>query len=282
MADITAGRGPDDELYPDRRCAALLTSWADAWRSDPAALARCYAPGASVLLLGELAARGPEQLEGRADLAAHTDRVVLRVPDRDVQLQRCLTGRMVAHAGDGAAPDVLVAEWLLTGRSAEDLVTMVAPMVTWWQLAGPAAATAIAAEVRIVDWSERRILDAHEGRARPLAPGPRRSTGWYVDFVARFHEVAAFDPDLARRSAHADAYSENGRPSLHARAAARRFQVPGAVPDVAGVAGRHNTVAELLGRSDPHAVVVAELDDDDRVVAERGYGGSWFAADGTN
>lgn len=249
--------------------AATTAAWASAWSGPAEVLADRYRPDAVLVELGD-DPTGRTRLEGRGAIAAHAADGLYRVPDRTVSLRRRLDGD-----ADGA---VVVAEWLFTGRGAQDLVTMAVPGATWWRLDGEGA---IAEEVRVLRWSQRRILDDEvRGAPRPVADGPERSHGWYRDFVARLFEVLDFDPDLAARAMYADiataldavaapAAADTGRPAT-GRSATGRLR-PGAL------VGERGTFAVRLDDGEgPAAIVLADLDHDDRIVHERRYGGGWW------
>ncbi|MCC6437996.1 MAG: hypothetical protein IT196_23435 [Acidimicrobiales bacterium] len=244
---------------------ARTGAWADAWAGTPEQLAARYAADASLLLVTE---EGRTVVEGRAAITEHAAAGLFRVPDRAVIAQRILAG---GDPTDGA--EHLITEWLFTGRAAEDLVTMAAPGLTWWTLD---AAGLIRTELRVVAWSERRILDDEVRRARPLADGEERSHGWYRDFVARLFEVVAFDPGLARVSSCADDATASdlagaGRADSSGQAAA--MASAGAVLGVRGT-----FAVRLDDAAGPFAVVVADLDGADRIVHEQRYGGRWWPA----
>lgn len=240
---------------------ALVERWCRAWSADPVELLALYAADAVSWSLGPMGRRrlAPD------DLLEHERRSVLQVPDRAVEHRLTVDGE-----------DDVVTEWLFTGRSAEDLVTMVSPGVTWWQLDADGR---IALEVRVVDWSARVIGDDEQRRPLPDGSDEHHSQGWYRDFVERLLEVVAFDPALARRSAYAEgstavtmAAGTDAEPSRHVL---RR----------AACAGRGRTVACLLDGGEEHAgqrgadpwgVVLLTLDGSDRVISERRYGAGWW------
>lgn len=244
---------------------ARTGAWADAWAGPPEPLASRYAVDASLLLVTE---EGRTTIEGRAAIAEHAAAGLFRVPDRAVIAQRSLEG---TDPADGA--EAVVTEWLFTGRAAEDLVTMAAPGVTWWTFDHDGL---IRWELRIVAWSERRILDDELRRTRPVAAGEQRSHGWYRDFVARLFEVIAFDPALARASScreDATAVDLAGAARLDRAGATERRPTAGAVLGHAG-----SFAVRLDDAHGPFAVVVADLDGADRIAHEQCYGGRWWPA----
>lgn len=257
--------------------SALVDRWAAAWATDPAELLACYADGATSWSLGPA---GCVALDGDG-LVAQERAGLTRVPDR------AATPRSVVAGGD-----VVGVEWLVTGRSAEDLVPMVAPAATWWRLDG---AGRIAEELRVVDWSARVILDDEQRRPLPPVEGEHHSQGWYRDFVDRLLEVVAFDPTLARRSAYADGAEDRtmcaGPPPGPGAARAAT-----AVACSVACVGAGATIAVRVERTDevdaggaagapgdepgaaPAGIVLLTLDGSDRVISERRYGDGWWPA----
>lgn len=252
---------------------AQVAGWAHAWSGSADDLADAYVADAVVVLVGDdgaSAGPGRSVLAGRDAIRTQAAAGLYHVPDRAVAPWRSVTG---ADPLTGAVH--VVTEWLFTGRAAEDLVTMAVPGVTWWRLD---AAGLVAEEVRIVAWPRRRILDDEvRGAGRPLAQGPERSQRWYRDFVARLTEVLDFDPELARQASYAAAVTVQDAPGLASPLPVVRRPGAPVAAVVGAVVGERGTFAVRLDDGDgPAAVVLADLDDDDRIVVERRHGGTWW------
>ncbi len=249
----------------------LVLAWAQSWASDPTLLAACYTENATLELPGMVAAH----FVGRDQIADHAARLAFAVPDRHVDLVR------LVHAGR-----TLVAEWVFTGRNVEDLVTMAAPGLTWWDLDDNGR---IANELRVVQWSTRRIADAASHPHLKAGTGPTRSSIWYREFADRLLDVVSPYPDLALSSLyrhgasrHAVIPAPSAPPDTHTDTHTHTHTESGA-----GLAARRPSLVAVVGqgsvmavRFDPsgtgHAAVIVELDDSDRIVDERSYHGSWW------
>lgn len=262
----------------------LVSDWASQWACDPAGLAARYAETATLAQPATTGATGSAlggaTLTGRDAIAQDAARLAIAVPDRRVELLRLVdAGRTV------------VAEWMFTGRSVEDLVTMATLGLTWWELDDDGR---IADELRLVDWSARRIADAASRPDLAAAAGATRSHGWYRDFTDRLFEVVGPYPELARSSL----YRSSATRTRLVERALRTTTGDGATGTGAGhddapasplptapaaVAGDGSLLAI---RFDPDgsglrdAVAVLELDESDRIVDERSYHGTWWPEQG--
>jgi len=247
----------------------LATRWAELWATDPVALAAtCYAETASL----SRAAHDTQPLTGRDRVADVAAQVARAVPDRTVELLRLID-----------AGSTLVAEWRFLGRGVDDLVTMAAPGLTWWELDPDGR---IQHELRVLDWAGRRIAEAVTTPLGSPAGARARSRGWYRDFAERLLEIVGPYPELALASTYRSGAERVGvvpAPTDEDPTATGQDPTatggPGALRLV-GVAGQGDALAvrfEAIGGTGSLAgVSVLTLDESDRVVAERWYHGSWW------